>query len=133
MPHLTLEYTDNVGQSIDFHALFAELHHMLASVAGISIDNCKSRAVCLDTYHVGDGQAQSAFVHLEIRLLEGRSAELKREIGARGLQVLERYFAGSLGERDLQITRDPQITRDLQITLEVRDMQRQAYFKAASE
>jgi 5-carboxymethyl-2-hydroxymuconate isomerase len=121
MPHITLEYTYNIDQSIEFRALFAELHQMLASVAGVSIDNCKSRAICLDTYHIGDGEAQNAFVHLEIQLLEGRSAELKQEIGARGLQVLKRYFAGSLGKLDLQIT------------LEVRDMQRQAYFKAVLE
>ena len=121
MPHITLEYTDNIDQPIEFRDLFAELHQVLSSVAGISIANCKSRARCLDTYHIGEGKAGNAFVHLEVRLLEGRSAELKREIGERGLEVLKKHFARSLSDRHLQIT------------LEVRDMQRQAYFKAVSE
>jgi len=121
MPHITLEYTDNIDQPIEFRDLFAELHQVLASIAGISIANCKSRARCLDTYHIGEGKAGNAFVHLEVRLLEGRSAELKREIGERGLEVLKKHFARSLSDRDLQIT------------LGVRDMQRQAYFKAVSE
>ncbi len=117
MPHVTLEYTDNIDQTIEFHDLFAELHQVLASTAGINVNNCKSRAIRLHTYHIGEGQTENAFVHLEIRLLQGRPAELKREIGQRGLQVLERHFGPSLGEHNLQIT------------LEVRDMQRQAYFK----
>jgi 5-carboxymethyl-2-hydroxymuconate isomerase len=121
MPHITLEYTDNIGQPIEFRDLFAELHQVLASIAGISIANCKSRALSLDTYHVGEGKAGNAFVHLEVQLLEGRSAELKREIAERGLEVLKKHFARSLSDRHLQIT------------LEVRDMQRQAYFKAVSE
>ena len=121
MPHITLEYTDNIDQPIEFHDLFSELHQVLASVAGINITNCKSRARSLDTYHIGEGEAGNAFAHLEVRLLEGRSAELKREIGERGLEVLKKHFARSLSDRDLQIT------------LEVQDIQRQAYFKAVSE
>ena len=117
MPHVTLEYTNNVDQDIEFCDLFSELHQVLASTAGIDVNNCKSRAIRLHTYHIGEGQTENAFVHLEIQLLEGRPAELKREIGQRGLQVLARHLNPSLGKYDLQIT------------LEVRDMQRQSYFK----
>ena len=121
MPHVTLEYTDNIDQPIEFRDLFAELHKVLANAAGISIANFKSRAQCLNTYRVGAGEAGNAFVHLEVRLFEGRSVESKREIGERGLEVLKKYFVRSLGDCELQIT------------LEVRDMQRRAYFKAVSE
>jgi 5-carboxymethyl-2-hydroxymuconate isomerase len=121
MPHITLEYTDNIDQPIEFHALFAELHQVLADVAGIDIANCKSRARRLDTYHIGEEETGNAFVHLEVQLFEGRSPELKREIGKRGLDVLKKHFARSLGDHNLQIT------------LQVRDIQRQAYFKAISE
>jgi len=116
MPHVTLEYTGNIDHPIEFHDLFSELHQVLASAAGIDVNNCKSRAIRLQTYHIGEGQTENAFAHLEIQLLQGRSVELKREIGERGLRVLAKHLMPS-GEPDLQIT------------LEIRDMQRDAYFK----
>ncbi len=121
MPQITLEYTANVDQPIEFRDLFAELHQVLAGAAGINITNFKSRARCLDTYHVGEGKAGSAFVHLVVELFEGRSVELKREIGGRGIEVLKKHFARSLSDLDLQIT------------LQMRDIQRQTYFKVVSE
>jgi 5-carboxymethyl-2-hydroxymuconate isomerase len=120
MPHLTLEITDNVDQPIAFDQLFAELHQVLASVAGIRIDNCKGRALRRKIYYIGDGGAGKAFVHLEICILESRTAETKRAVGEQCLQVLQRHFARSSGQLELQIT------------LEVRDMPPAAYFKAAA-
>ncbi len=121
MPHVTLEYTANVDQPIEFRDLFADLHRVLADAAGTNIANFKSRARCLDTYHVGEGQAGNAFVHLDVQLFEGRSVELKRKIGERGIEVLKKHFARSLSDLDLQIT------------LHLRDIQPQAYFKVVSE
>jgi 5-carboxymethyl-2-hydroxymuconate isomerase len=114
MPHLTLEYTDNLLVDVDFGDLFARVHAVLAE-AGIRIGNCKSRAVRLDTYRVGDGEPV-AFVHADLRLLEGRSPDVKRQIGERVLDILkERY--------------DPQGSEEIQITVETRDISRDAYFK----
>jgi 5-carboxymethyl-2-hydroxymuconate isomerase len=106
MPHLTLEYTANVAPATDLRRLFSRLHHVLAGVGGISIANFKSRAIRLDDYHVGDGSAENAFVHLEIRLLEGRAAELKRDIGRQSLRLLHEHFAPAAEALALQITVD---------------------------
>jgi 5-carboxymethyl-2-hydroxymuconate isomerase len=117
MPHLTLEYTGNIDQPLDFDELFARLHGVLAEVAAISVDNCKSRAIRLDTYYVGDGLDRGAFVHLTVRFLAGRAPELKQQIGRRCLAVLEAAFAPSLVELGLQIT------------VELQDIERPTYFK----
>ncbi|MCP4539134.1 MAG: hypothetical protein GY832_18515 [Chloroflexi bacterium] len=121
MPQIMLEYTDNIDQPIEFRDLFADLHQALADAAGINIANFKSRARCLDTYLVGEGDARNAFVHLDLQLFEGRSSEIKREIGEHGLTVLKKHFAQSLSDYNMQIT------------FQVRDIQRQAYFKVVSE
>jgi 5-carboxymethyl-2-hydroxymuconate isomerase len=120
MPHLTLEYTGNLVQQVRAGELLPALHRLLAQVAGIEAGNCKSRLVRLDDYCVGGGETRHAFVHLEIRILAGRAPEVKREIGAQSLAVLEDYFAPSLSEFELQIT------------VEVIDMRRASYFKAAA-
>jgi 5-carboxymethyl-2-hydroxymuconate isomerase len=118
MPHLTLEYTENLAhQEVHFAELFLALHQVLADVGGIRIGNCKSRAVELSDYCVGQGQAESAFVHLGVRFMEGRPLELKQEIGQQLLGILKEHYALALAERGLQIT------------VEIADIQQGAYFK----
>ncbi len=117
MPHFTLEYTANLTQPIVADQLFRQLHQVLADVGGVNVDNCKSRAVPRSCFFVGRGDPRSAFVHLDLGLLDGKPAELKRKIGEQCMAILETYFASSAAAFDLQIT------------VEIRDMARQAYFK----
>jgi len=117
MPQLTLEYTANVDQEIVVDDLFARLHQVLVDVGGLPIGNCKSRAVRLEDYYIAGGGPRNAFAHLTIRLLEGRSIELKQEIGRASLRVLGQYFAPSSANLDLQLT------------VELHDIERATYFK----
>lgn len=104
MPHLILEYTNNVREERNFSSLFTKLHQILHTTAHASLASCKSRAVEHSTFQVGDGGANKAFVHLEIRLAEGRSDEVRQEVGRQALLALQKHFYNSLEELDLQIT-----------------------------
>ncbi len=115
MPHLMLEYTSNVPP-INFNQLFAQLHQLLADEAGISCAKFKSRAVQREDYHVGDGDEQHAFVHLEIALFTGRPEALKDRIGQKTLEMLHGYYPSAGGL--------------LQLTVEIREFSRANYFKA---
>jgi 5-carboxymethyl-2-hydroxymuconate isomerase len=121
MPHLILEYTENVGQDVLFRELLAQLHQVLADTAGIQIENCKSRALRRDVACIGRGEPQGAFVHLEVRLLAGRSPELKQTIGRQYLDILQGTFGPSPAELRLQIT------------VEIVDMEPGAYFKVPQD
>ena len=116
MPHLTLEYTDNLQPVAGFDPLFDRLHRLVAEVGGIRLGNCKSRAVCREVYFVGEGGDRQAFVHLTIRFLAGRSAEVKEQIGRQSLAALQEHFPPSTG-------------LEVQITVEIQEIERAAYFK----
>ena len=118
MPHLVLEYTDNIGIAIQLTDLFGQLHEAISQTGGIAIENCKSRAYKLQNYWTGPGEPDNAFVHLEIQVLEGKTLELKQELGRRCLGLLRSHFAGVPANLDLQIT------------IEIRDMPPEFYFKA---
>jgi 5-carboxymethyl-2-hydroxymuconate isomerase len=121
MPHIVLEYTSNVdGPQTGYGNLFAELHRVLVDILGVDVANCKSRAIRLDTYRVGEGEADSGFVHLGIKILEGRPVELRREVGERCLAVLSHHF--SRARQKLK----------LQITVGVEGMERRTYLKTSS-
>ena len=117
MPQLTLDYTDNIPDPVDFESLFSQLHEVLSDVAGIRIDNCKSSAVKRADYRIGAGDSGAAFVHVEVAILSGRPLEIKQEIGRRMLETLRDVYSGRLDELALQIT------------VEVRDMDKDLYFK----
>ncbi|MFQ5649544.1 MAG: 5-carboxymethyl-2-hydroxymuconate Delta-isomerase [bacterium] len=117
MPHLTLEYTSNIHLEVDFQTLFLELHQVLERVGGIEIENCKSRARRVEEYLVGDGSGNQAFVHLEVRFLTGRPLELKRKIGEALLSRVHSCYQAAMTPTGVQIT------------VEMREMEREAYFK----
>ncbi len=117
MPQLTLEYTANIRQPIESDVLFAQLHNILATTGGIRTDNCKSRAIRLDDFFIGDGNDEHAFIHLSVRFLEGRSPEVIRQVGEQSLEILQTKFLPTNAELKLQIT------------VEIGDIQGQRYFK----
>ena len=115
MPHLILEYTANVSEPDDMAAIMLKMHRVLNETGGIRLGNCKSRTRRLDSYAVGDGSPDNAFLHLDVRFMEGRSEATKRAIGQELLQILKQEF--------------PDTNLDLQITVEIRDILANSYFK----
>lgn len=119
MPHLVLEYTDNVAQEVAYDEMFAALHQILVQTTGASLAACKSRAVQLQRYYLAEGQPDGAFVHLTIGLLAGRSDEQKMEATRQCAQVLAAHYRPSLDALGLQIS------------VELRDIHRESYYKVS--
>ena len=68
MPHLTLEYSDNLPAPVDFGALFASLHEALVEIGSFRLADLKSRAVPHSCFRVGAGSPESVFVHLTVAI-----------------------------------------------------------------
>jgi 5-carboxymethyl-2-hydroxymuconate isomerase len=117
MPHVTLEYSSNLTDVPDLRALFASLHEALAGL-GIALDDFKSRAYRCDTYVVGTGAPDRAFVHVTLAVLDRRSAEAQRAAGELTLGIVHKAFAAT--------------GLDCDVTVEVREMRAALYFKARS-
>ena len=81
MPQIVLEYSSNLPAVSDFRGLFGDIHQTLQDVAGIRLHNCKSRARVAEDYFIGSGEANNAFVHLQIRFIEGRTPAVKLAVG----------------------------------------------------
>ena len=116
MPHIVLEYSENLPQLLDSSALFGDIHQALNRIGGIRLENCKSRARMASDCYIGDGSKDNAFVHLDIEFVEGRSAEVKQAIGRECLDLLKQYYRQHLSER-------------LQITVKIHDIALDFYFK----
>jgi len=114
MPHLTLSLSENIPNTSAFEPLFQDLHTILNKVTDIPISHCKSRVLFFSEFLVADGEENGSFAHLEVKLLAGRSSELKGAIGNQMLDILKKFY---------------NLIDGMQISVELVDMDRECYFK----
>lgn len=116
MPHLNLEYSDNLRE-LNVDVLLLRLNHALVGSGqfGEELD-IKSRAQAFKHYRVGIAPAERAFAHVRLAILSGRSPEVKKQLSASLLEVLRETIA-------------PQGGLDIQLCVEVLDIDREPYAK----
>lgn len=115
MPHLTIEYSDNLPQFDASHALMALNQALVASGQFEEID-IKSRAIRFTDFLVGTSTANRAFVHAKLAILSGRSIEIKQELSKNLLSTLNGVCAW------------PAVLQ-VQLCVEVLEIERQSYAK----
>lgn len=89
MPHLHLEYSDNLD--LKPKQILLNLNQALLNGAYVKhAQDIKSRAICQAQYVIGvDMDSTDAYAHVKLSLLSGRSEELKAEISQVLLKVLQ--------------------------------------------
>ena len=110
MPHLTLEYSDNL--LFDVQPLLARLHTELVATGAISLKGLKSRAVSYSQYRIADGDPDYAFVHVNLLIREGRSLEIQKDAAQRVMTVLKETFVERFKNRRLSLSVDIKEMRD---------------------
>ena len=115
MPQIAIEYSGNLGDAFDARALAGEVHRLIAATIDTDVGNCKTRLVGLRDYLIADGSPEEAMVHVDLRILSGRTDAQKKALGE---AVLAAALA-SIGEHALRI----------QVTVEVRELDRANYHK----
>jgi 5-carboxymethyl-2-hydroxymuconate isomerase len=109
MPHLTLEYSGNLGADGDFGALCASLARTLVAqqVDGqpvYPVGGVRVRAIAADAWAIGDGHADAAFVHARLAVGAGRGAATLKATGDALFAALKDHFAGLFERRGLALS-----------------------------
>ena len=110
MPHLTLEYTDNI--EVDVQPLLARLHEEVVATGAINLKGIKSRAVKHTQYRIADGDHDYAFVHVGLLIREGRPIEVQKDATQRVMKVLKETFGHLFETHKLSLTVDLKEMRD---------------------
>ncbi|BCL76226.1 hypothetical protein JHS3_19620 [Jeongeupia sp. HS-3] len=114
MPHLSLEYTQNLN-GFDAAKALRGLGQAMFDSGLFGESDIKSRAQCLATYLIGTTDTDTAFAHVQVSLLSGRSDEQKKRLGAQLIAALQATLPAGHGP--------------VQLTVDVRDMDRDCYAK----
>jgi 5-carboxymethyl-2-hydroxymuconate isomerase len=104
MPHITLEYTDNL--EFDVPSLLADLHEALVSTGAVAMKGIKSRAICHTQYRIADGYAGYAFVHVGLLIREGRPLETQQAMVRQVMEVLSNVFRQRYEDGYLSLSAD---------------------------
>jgi 5-carboxymethyl-2-hydroxymuconate isomerase len=116
MPHIHLEYSDNI-ENLETKPILLALNKALVEGAYVgSANDIKSRAIRQQDYVIGLRDDSQAYVHAKVSLLTGRSVELQQAISQLLLTTLEQHL--------------PQQSQvKLQICVEILEMQKTTYSK----
>jgi 5-carboxymethyl-2-hydroxymuconate isomerase len=89
VPQILVDHS--AGLDFDRQAFAKELHPLIAEVIESRISDCKTVFRTAADHLVGDGAGQHPVVLLEIKLLPGRSAELRADLSTRVLALLQAH------------------------------------------
>ena len=117
MPHLTLEYTRNLGDFDPAQAL-AALNEAMFDSGLFGEADIKSRAFAVDCHQVGVRDTPRGFAHVVVAMLAGRSDEERKALADSLLAALTPLVAGHLAG-------------DVQLSVETTELHRPSYAKAA--
>lgn len=118
MPHLYVEYTANL-KGIDEAALMEQLNQAICTHATVTDEaDVKTRIAALPTaqYRIGLNSTGRAFAHAELRLMAGRSPEVKKALSDSIAQVFKTAIPA-------------QPTLEVQLSVDIVDMDKGSYFK----
>ncbi|NER61901.1 5-carboxymethyl-2-hydroxymuconate Delta-isomerase [Pseudomonas sp. MAFF212428] len=116
MPHLHLEYSDNLKQ-LDVEKTLLRLNHTLVGSGQFAQElDIKARAQAFAQFRVGVAPVARAFACVRLALLSGRSSEVKQQLSSSLLEVLKEAVHDVSG-------------LEVQLSVEVTDMDRDSYVK----
>lgn len=110
MPHLVILYTPNIEAETDVSALCRTLADTMlaqrdeADKPVFPIGGTRVLAYPAAHYAVADGQADYAFVYLNLRMAAGRSEAVKKKAGDDLLNTVRAHFAPLFDQRHIGIT-----------------------------
>ncbi len=113
MPHCLLEYSANLETRGDFSALtkkiaatmLAQRHDINGdSVPVFPIGGVRVRAYRTDSYCIGDGSIEAGFVHAEMKIGAGRSAQTIKQSGDAVFATIKEHFAEEFARTGLALS-----------------------------
>lgn len=116
MPHLYVEYTENLT-GLDERQLLTALNAVVCAHPSVLDEaDVKARIARLSQFVVGTQPEQRGFVHVQLRMMSGRSEAAKKEISDAMAAVLRRLVPHPAGLM-------------VQLSAELVDMDRPSYYK----
>lgn len=104
MPHLILEYTDNLEAEGDIAGLLPKLSAALIDQGAYPVGGIRVRAIGLKHYRIADGREDDAFVHATLKIGAGRTDAVKQATCDTLFETIKAHFADLFARRYLALS-----------------------------
>ncbi|QQE79793.1 5-carboxymethyl-2-hydroxymuconate Delta-isomerase [Alicyclobacillus sp. SO9] len=105
MPHVIVEYTDNLSDALQIKSLLKKINEVLISYNPIlPTGGIRSRAIQLHDYEIADGKEDDAFIHATLKLGGGRDKESLDTICQALFDVITSHTANLFDTRYLAVS-----------------------------
>lgn len=105
MPHIIVEYTDNIKKEARIASLLEKINRSLLENDGLfPIGGIRSRAIELNDYFIADGTGDDAFVHVTLKIGSGRAEEAKKAACDKLFDVMKEHFSDLFSKRYLALS-----------------------------
>ncbi len=94
MPHIIIEYSGNLTPFLDVDGLVDAFHNAAIGHEAFLVGGLRVRGHEASSAKVGDGKDDRNFIYIMVRLGQGRTPAVRRNIGDTLFAVLTDYTAG---------------------------------------
>ena len=103
MPHIIVEYTSNLDNSMDVQGLLNALHQAMIDTGHAPVAGLRTRAVRREHFCVAECDPSTAFVHIIVRMREGRPKEVYQQVGETLMATAEKSLEKTLQKHPMQL------------------------------
>ena len=104
MPHLQIQYSENLSQCADIDELCRRLAKEIVAIGLYPLGGVRVRAFATAHYAIADLHAENKFLDMVFRIGKGRSLEERKQTGDRLMALVEGYFAEELPKGYLMLS-----------------------------
>ena len=77
MPHIIIEYSDNIEKKIKLETLIEKVHATAIDTGVFPLGGLRVRAAKREHYKIADGHPDNGFIHIELKIGPGRDKKTK--------------------------------------------------------
>ena len=108
MPHIIVEYSANIRGRLAPEDLLGRVHEAALRTGVFPIGGTRTRAAERSCYRIADGHPDNAFVHVVMRIAQGRDLETRRRVGEEVFREVCNYLEPILQQSPLGISLEVQ-------------------------
>ena len=92
MPHTIIEHSFSIAKPQIYSLLLKVNQNIAQNEGNFDISQCKARAVCYDNFVVADGSGSQDFMHITIKIMQGRSLEIRKNLAENLVKIVSDFF-----------------------------------------
>lgn len=122
MPHTIIEHSFKISEP-KINSLLLKFNQNIAkNDGGFDITQCKARAVFCQNFVVADGSSQQDFMHITIKIMQGRSLEIRKKLAENLLIVAKDFLRDFLKENNFS-------KNTIALSLDIAELEKEIYQK----